>query len=266
MKGEGGGKMLYRILAIGDVVGEPGLRHLERHLRGVKRLKGVHFTVVNGENAAGVGIMPDQVEALYAAGADVVTLGNHTFGKQQIARRLEEDPYLLRPANYTGRAPGRGWGVYECGHIHIAVMNLIGRCGLDFHADNPFTTADKLLSAGEQPELTLVDFHAEATSEKLALGYYLDGRVSALWGTHTHVPTADERVYPKGTGYITDLGMTGPVESVLGIEPRQSVETFLGGLPGRYRSPEGPCKLQGALFTLDGGTGLCTAVERVDVR
>ena len=114
--------------------------------------------------------------------------------------------------------------------------------------------------------MTLVDFHAEATSEKLALGYYLDGRVSALWGTHTHVPTADERVYPKGTGYLTDVGMTGAVESVLGIEPWQSVESFLGGLPGRYKSAEGPCKLQGAIFTLDTVTGLCTAVERIDIR
>ena len=111
-----------------------------------------------------------------------------------------------------------------------------------------------------------MDFHAEATSEKLALGYYLDGRVSALWGTHTHVPTADEQIYPKGTGYITDLGMTGPIRSVLGVEPEQSVESFLGGLPGRYRNPNGPCKLQGAVFTLDSATGLCTAVERVDIR
>ena len=115
-------------------------------------------------------------------------------------------------------------------------------------------------------DFTLVDFHAEATSEKLAMGYYLDGRVSALWGTHTHVPTADERVCPRGTGYITDLGMTGSIESVLGIDPRQSVEGFLGGLPGRYRAPEGPAKLQGAIFTLDSATGLCTAVERIDVR
>ena len=125
--------------------------------------------------------------------------------------------------------------------------------------------ADRLLKQGTA-DFTLVDFHAEATSEKLALGYYLDGRVSALWGTHTHVPTADERVYPKGTGYITDLGMTGPIESVLGVESAQSVESFLGGLPGRYRSPDGPCKLQGAIFTLDSATGLCTAVERVDIR
>ena len=258
--------MLCRILAIGDVVGEPGLKHLERHLRSVKRLKDVHFTVVNGENAAGTGILPDQVEDLYAAGADVVTLGNHTFGKRQIARRLEEDPYLLRPANYTGRAPGRGWGIYECGRIHIGVMSLIGRCGLDFHAENPFTTADKLLSARERPELVVVDFHAEATSEKLALGYYLDGRVSALWGTHTHVPTADEHVMEKGTGYLTDLGMTGPVRSVLGIRPEQSIESFLGGLPGRYQVAPDPCCMQGAVFTLDTETGLCLQVERVDIR
>lgn len=137
--------MIYHILAIGDVVGEQGLAHLSKSLRAVKKLKDVHFTVVNGENAAGTGILPRQVEDLYAAGADVVTLGNHTFRRQQIAGRLEEDPYLLRPANFTGRAPGRGWGVYDCGHIQIGVMNLIGRCGLDFHADNPFIAADRLL-------------------------------------------------------------------------------------------------------------------------
>ena len=257
--------MIYHILAIGDVVGEQGLVHLEKNLRPLKKWKDIHFTVVNGENAAVTGVMPDQVKRLYAAGADVVTLGNHTFGKLQISSWLEEDPYLLRPANYTGRAPGRGWGVYDCGHIRIGVMNLIGRCGLDFNADNPFVTADRLLK-GDKPLFTLVDFHAEATSEKLALGYYLDGRVSAVWGTHTHVPTADERVYPKGTGYITDLGMTGPIESVLGIRPEQSVEQFLGGLPGRYQVPDGPCKMQGAVFCLDSGTGLCVDVERVDIR
>ena len=137
---------------------------------------------------------------------------------------------------------------------------------MDFNAENPFTTADRILKTADKPTFTLVDFHAQATSEKLALSYYLDGRVSALWGTHTHVPTADERVCPKGTGYITDLGMTGPAESVLGIRPEQSVEFFLGGLPGRYRTVDGPCKLQGALFTLDSSTGLCAGVERIEIR
>ena len=257
--------MNYHILAIGDVVGEQGLAHLSKSLRAVKKLKDVHFTVVNGENAAGTGILPRQVEDLYAAGADVVTLGNHTFRRQQIAGRLEEDPYLLRPANFTGRAPGRGWGVYDCGHIQIGVMNLIGRCGLDFHADNPFIAADRLLR-GDAPRFTVVDFHAEATSEKGAMAWHLDGRAQALWGTHTHVPTADCQILPQGLGFVTDLGMTGPAESVLGIEPWQSVEGFLGGLPGRYKHPEGPCKLGGAVFPLDSATGLCTAVERVDIR
>ena len=257
--------MLYHILAVGDVVGEPGLRHLEKVLRPLQKLKGAAFTVVNGENASGVGLTREQAERIRAAGADAVTLGNHAFGKPQLAARLEEDPYLLRPANYTGRAPGKGWGVYDCGRIRIGVMNLIGRCGLDFNADNPFLTASRLLK-WDKPLFTLVDFHAEATSEKLAMAYYLDGQVSALWGTHTHVPTADERVMPKGTGYITDLGMTGPVESVLGIRPEQSVEQFLGGLPGRYQTAEGPCKMQGAVFSLDSATGLCVDVERVDIR
>ena len=257
--------MLYHILAVGDVVGEPGLRHLEKHLRAVKKLKGIDFTVVNGENASGVGLTPDQAWRIYDAGADAVTLGNHTFGKMQIKDALEETPWLLRPANYTGRAPGHGCEIFDLGAVRVRVMNLIGRCDLAWGAENPFTTADRLLKDGEA-EFTLVDFHAQATSEKLAMGYYLDGRVSALWGTHTHVPTADERVYPKGTGYITDLGMTGAIESVLGIEPWQSVETFLGGLPGRYKTSEGGCKMQGAVFTLDSETGLCTAVERVDIR
>ncbi len=257
--------MILRILAVGDVVGEQGLAHLEQNLRPLKRLKAIDFTVVNGENAAVTGITPEQADRLYAAGADVVTLGNHTFGKPQTAARLEDDPYLLRPANYTGRAPGKGWGVYDCGRFQIGVMNLIGRCGLDFNADNPFLTASRILKA-DKPLFTLVDFHAEATSEKLAMAYHLDGRVSALWGTHTHVPTADERVFPNGTGYISDLGMTGPVESVLGIRPEQSVEQFLGGLPGRYQVPDGPCKMQGAVFGLDSHTGLCVEVERIDIR
>jgi len=257
--------MLYHILAVGDVVGEPGLRHLEKVLRPLQKLKDISFTVVNGENASGVGLTRDQAERMRDAGADVVTLGNHAFGRPQIGKFLDDVPWILRPANYSGRAPGHGCEAFDLGGVRIRVVNLIGRCDLAWGSDNPFTLADRLLERGGA-EFTLVDFHAEATSEKLAMGYYLDGRVSALWGTHTHVPTADERVFPKGTGYITDLGMTGAVESVLGIEPWQSVESFLGGLPGHYRQPEGPCKMQGAIFTLDSVTGLCASVERVDIR
>ena len=257
--------MEYKVLALGDVASETGLQLLEKKLRAFKKEHDVRFTVVNGENISGSGLT--QAEALFAAGADVITLGNHTFGKPQIASYLDEERYILRPANFTGRAPGHGCQVVDCGAFSVAVLVLIGRCDLDFNAENPFTTADKLLKAQtNKPTFTLVEFHAGATSEKLAMAYYLDGRVSALWGTHTHVPTADQRVFPKGTGYLTDLGMTGAVESVLGIQPQQSVEMFLGGLPGRFRPASGPCKAQGAIFTLDSATGLCTAVERVDIR
>ena len=257
--------MHFKVLAVGDITGESGVAFLRRHLGRLKQEKGIDFAVVNAENAAGNGLLPAQAEDIFAAGADVITLGNHTFGKMQIAHFLEENPYILRPANYTGRAPGKGWGVYDCGRVQVGVLNLIGRCGLDFNAENPFTTADRVLKNADKPTFVLVDLHAQATSEKLAMSYYLDGRVSALWGTHTHVPTADEHVCPKGTGYITDLGMTGPRESVLGIRPEQSVEFFLGGLPVRYRTAEGACKLQGAIFTLDSGTGLCVGVERIEV-
>ena len=191
--------MLMNILAVGDIVGEPGLKHLERHLRPLQKLKNIAFTVVNGENASGVGLTPDQAWRIYDAGADAVTLGNHTYGKMQIRDFLDDVPWLLRPANYAGRAPGHGYEIFDVNGLRIRVVNLIGRCDLDWKAEDPFTTMDRLLKR-EGADITLVDFHAEATSEKLALGYYLDGRVSALWGTHTHVPTADERVYPKGTG------------------------------------------------------------------
>lgn len=257
--------MLYRILAIGDVVSEGGLDHLRRKLRTLRRERDIAFTVVNGENLDGIGLRPSQAEELLAAGADVITLGNHTWGRREICDYLDECPYILRPANFTSRVNGRGYAIYECGHIRIGVMNLIGRCTLDFNAENPFTTADRLLEK-ERGDFTLVDFHAEATSEKLAMGYYLDGRVSAVWGTHTHVPTADEEVFPKGTGYISDLGMTGPIRSVLGIRPEQSIERFLGGIAGRYKAAEGACKMQGAIFTLDSDSGLCTGVERIDIR
>ena len=258
--------MICNILAVGDVVGDGGLDCLSKHLRQLKRLKDIHFTVVNGENASGMGILPRQARAIFDAGADVITLGNHTWNRLQIADFLEDDRYTLRPANYTNRVPGRGWGVFDGPRgLRIGVMNLIGRCEMDSNFENPFTTADRCLEELEA-DLVLVDFHAEATSEKLAMAYYLDGRVSALWGTHTHVATADEQVLPQGTGYQTDLGMTGPIRSVLGILPEQSIEGYLGGLPGRYQVAEDPCKICGSVFTLDTATGLCTGVERLEIR
>ena len=254
--------MEYHVLAIGDVVGENGLAHLERHLRPLQKMKNIAFTVVNGENASGVGLTPEQARRIYDAGADAVTLGNHTFGKMQIADFLDDAPYILRPANFTGRAPGRGWAVYDRGGVTVRVVNLIGRCDLNFNAENPFTTMDKILER-RRADFTLLDFHAEATSEKLAMGYYLDGRATALWGTHTHVPTADEQIYPQGLGYITDLGMTGPIRSVIGVVPDQSIGKFLGDPPRRYEPASGPAKLEGAVFEIDTDTGRCVRAESV---
>ena len=258
--------MELHLLAVGDVVGEPGLDFLTRRLRPMKEKHGVHFTVVNGENASGVGLLPAQARTILDAGADVVTLGNHTWNRMPIIRTLEESPYVLRPANFTGRAPGRGLGVYDGPRgLRIAVLNLIGRCELDFNADNPFTTADRLLK-NLDADLVVVDFHAEATSEKGAMAWHLDGRAQALWGTHTHVPTADCQVFDGGLGFVTDLGFTGPARSVLGVKHQQALNRFLGGPPQRYESAEGPRKLDAVLFTIDTETKRCLSVTRVDER
>ena len=252
------------VLAVGDVVSESGLRFLEKKLRGLRRLTGADFTVVNGENAAGTGLTPRQAEAILDAGADVITLGNHTFRRREICDFLDDSDRILRPLNYAPQVPGRGWGLYDTAAGPVLVVNLIGRCGMEFGPDNPFLAMDRLLKQ-QEAAVTLVDFHAEATSEKLAMAYHLDGRVSALWGTHTHVQTSDAAVFPKGTGYITDLGMTGPALSVLGVKPEQSVGMFLGDPPRPFAAAPGPAKLECALFTIDENTGKCTAVEAVRI-
>lgn len=256
--------MLLHILAVGDVVAEGGLDCLGRHLRALKKEYGVHFTVVNGENAAGLGLLPRHAEEIFDAGADVITLGNHTWGKLQITGYLEDNPYLLRPANFAPNLPGRGAGVYDGPQgLRIGVMNLMGRFELDSNLDSPFHTADRLLKETEA-DLWLVDFHAEATSEKGAMGWHLDGRVQAVWGTHTHVPTADPQVLPKGTGFVTDLGMTGPTRSILGVKPENALARFQGQLPRRYEAATGPNKLGAVLFAIDTQTKRCVQVTRVD--
>lgn len=256
--------MLVRVLAVGDVVGDAGIDMLSRHLRSLKGLKGVDFTVVNGENASGVGITPRQAERIFDSGADVITLGNHTWNRMEICDYLDDCEYILRPSNYAPQVPGRGWGVFECKGTNICVASLIGRCDMPFGAENPFFEADRLL-AEAGCKLSIIDMHAEATSEKMAMGYYLDGRASAVFGTHTHVQTADCRVMPKGCGYISDVGMTGPVESVLGIVPEQSISRFLGNPPQRYTVAGGRCKLECAIFDIDGETGLCTDAESLKI-
>ena len=255
--------MDFKVLAVGDVVGNPGLDRVRRRLRQLKRNTGADFTVVNGENAAVVGLLPHQAEDILDAGADVITMGNHTWGKREIVDYMEDCPRILRPANYAPQVPGRGWQVFDTKAGPVAVIDLIGRCNMDYGPDNPFLMIDKILKEIDT-KLIFVEIHAEATSEKLAMGYLLDGRVSAVWGTHTHVPTADARVLPKGTGYVTDLGMTGPRDSILGIRPDLSIAKFRGDLTERYRWADGPTKMEAVLFTIDSATGLCRKAERVD--
>ena len=255
--------MDFKVLAVGDVVGNPGLDRVRRHLRLLKRKTEADFTVVNGENAAVVGLLPHQAESILDAGADVITMGNHTWGKREIVDYMEDCPQILRPANYAPQVPGQGWRIFDTKVGPAAVIDLIGRCNMDYGPDNPFLIIEKILKEVDT-KIILVEIHAEATSEKLAMGYLLDGRVSAVWGTHTHVPTADARVLPKGTGYVTDLGMTGPRDSILGIRPDLSIAKFRGDLTERYRWADGPTKMEAVLFTIDSATGLCRKAERVD--
>ena len=256
--------MDMKVLCVGDVVGNPGMDRIRRSLRRLKQQTGADFVIVNGENAAVVGMTTNQGEDIFDAGADVITMGNHTFGKRELVDYLEENSRVLRPANYAPQAPGRGWGVYDTRFGPVAVIDLIGRCNMDYGPDNPFLQVEKILKQIDT-KLIFVELHAEATSEKLAMGYMLDGRVSALWGTHTHVPTADIQVLPQGTGYVTDLGMTGPKHSVLGIQPKLSIAKFRGDLTERYRWAEGDTKMEAVLFTVDTQTGLCRKAERVDM-
>ena len=256
--------MDFKVLCVGDVVGKPGMDRVHRSLRYLKRKTNADFVIVNGENAAVVGMTPQQGEDILDASADVITMGNHTYNKREIVPYLEDCPQIIRPANYAPQAPGKGWAIFDSKAGPVAVIDLIGRCNMDYGPDNPFLMIEKILKQIDT-KLIFVEIHAEATSEKLAMGYMLDGRVSAVWGTHTHVPTADAQVLPKGTGYVTDLGMTGPEHSVLGIQPKLSIAKFRGDLPERYRWAEGPTKMEAVLFTIDTATGLCKKAERVEV-
>ncbi len=256
--------MEFRVLTVGDVVGNPGLDRISKSLRRLRQRCNADFVIVNGENASVVGLTPNQAEEILDAGADVITMGNHTFGKREIVPYLDDCPYILRPANLAPQAPGRGYGIFDTKAGAVAVIDLIGRCHMDYGPDNPFLLVESILKKLDT-KLILVEIHAEATSEKLAMGYLLDGRVSAVYGTHTHVPTADGQLLPGGTGYITDLGMTGPVHSVLGIRPELSIAKFRGDLTGRYQWANGPTKLESVLFTIDSESGKCLSVQRMDL-
>jgi metallophosphoesterase (TIGR00282 family) len=253
---------------LGDIVGKIGREAVETMLPTLHDMYAPDFVVVNGENAAaGLGITPDIARRLLDAGVDAITLGNHTWHKRDILDYLDCEPRLLRPANFPTGAPGKGYGVFRCrtgGRVGVA--NLQGRVFMD-PLDDPFRLADTILEAFRpQTPVSLFDFHAEATSEKKAFGYYVDGRVSVVVGTHTHVQTADERLLPGGTAYITDVGMVGPQESVLGMNPQESVQKFVTQLPHRFEVAEGPVALCGIVADVDAATGRAAHIERVQIR
>ena len=254
--------MSVKILAVGDICGEPGLDFLTKRLKDYRKENSIDFVVANGENANVVGITPRQADLIFRAGVDVITLGNHTWTRTELRPYLDERGKILRPGNFGPQCPGRGIAAYHMPFGDVCVLNLMGRFTLDTNTDNPFVIADGYMEEIKE-KIILVDFHAEGTSEKRAMGYLLDGRVSAVWGTHTHVQTSDAGLLPKGTGYITDLGMTGAAESVLGIDPEQSIGKFMGDPPQRYASAKGPAKLEGCLFEIDPETGRCRKAEAV---
>jgi len=257
-----------RVLVIGDVIGKPGRKAVEQVLAGLRAEREIDLVLANGENVAGgLGLTPSLAEALLEAGVDVITSGNHIWDKREMLPHLDRMPNVLRPLNYgTDGVPGRGWGVFEAADgTHVAVINLQGRTFMTA-IDNPFTDADRLLdeSADPLPPVRIVDFHAEATSEKNALGLYLDGRVSAVIGTHTHVVTGDERILPKGTAYLTDAGMTGPVHSVIGFDPATVLPRFINALPTRFEVRDGgPVVFNACLVDVDPATGRALAIERI---
>ena len=243
------------ILAVGDIVGSSGIKELKKELPQIKEKYNIDFVIVNGENAAeGMGITEKNFNDILSCNIDVITMGNHTWGKKDIFKFIDH-PKLIRPANYPKGVVGKGYGIYTCNNLKVAVINLIGRVDINVLSENPFIIAKDLVKQLKpKTDIIIVDFHAEATAEKIAMGYFLDGEVTAIFGTHTHVQTADEKILPKGTGYITDIGMTGPENSVIGMDIQVSFKRFETTLPEKYKIAEGKCKLHGVIFNINNET------------
>lgn len=255
-----------RLLFIGDVVGMGGCDFLLKKLPSYKKKMNIDVCIANGENSAqGNGVTPHSCKSLFDAGADYITLGNHAFRRAEISEYLDGNADVVRPYNYPAGAPGKGVGIIDKGRYRIAVINL---CGTAYSEPlgNPFLEIEKALNETEEIKTVIVDFHAEATAEKRAMGFFLDGRVTALLGTHTHVQTADEQILPKGTAYITDVGMTGAVQSVLGVTPELVIRKFKTNLPVRFENPGGEYMMNGCIVDIDEKSGRALKIERVDIR
>lgn len=250
------------VLVIGDVIGVPGCEHVKKVLPGLKARYSADMVIANGENSAeGNGITPQSARLLFETGVDVITTGNHVLRRRQIYDALDKKDGIIRPANYHRSAPGAGYFVFDHPRFRVCVINLQGLVFMD-NISNPFDCVDEILNTVDTPNI-IVDFHAEATSEKLCLAYHLDGRVSAVLGTHTHVPTADARVLPGGTGYITDLGMCGGVNSVIGVKASLAIWKMRTSLPTRFETETENIRLSGAVLDIDERTGKCRGIEQI---
>ena len=253
-----------KLLAIGDVVGTKSIEYLREHLWDTRRTLGADFTVVNGENATDIhGVSAADAKRILEAGADLITLGNHTYGRRDICELLVDAEWIIRPANYPPMAPGIGYTILTVDGWRVLGINVMGTALMEPLAC-PFATVDRILERESgRYDVALMDIHAEATSEKLALARYFDGRIHVMFGTHTHVPTADEQILPGGSGYITDLGMTGPVNGVIGSDAVSVIEKFRTRMPVRFKVAEGEIRAYGALFTLNTDSMKVTDVKRI---
>jgi len=255
-----------RILAVGDIVGEIGLKKTAELLPGIKEKYKIDFVIANGENSAeGMGITEKLFKEMKRIGINVVTMGNHTWGKKDIFNIIDE-PELLRPANYPKGIVGKGYNIFICNNKKICVINLIGRVDINILSENPFLEADNIINeVKNEADIIIIDFHAEATAEKIAMAHYLDGRANIVFGTHTHVQTADEQIFEKGLGYITDIGMTGPKNSIIGMEVAASIKRFTTSLPERYKIASGKAMFNGCIFELNDETCRTEKIYRLNM-
>ena len=253
-----------KVLAVGDIIGTAGVKELKQQLKRIKEKENIDFCIVNGENAAeGMGITEKNFNDILEAGADVVTMGNHTWGKKDIFRFIDNEK-LVRPANYPEGVVGKGFRIFNCKNKKIAVINALGRVDINILTENPFLIVKNIVkNIKDSVDLIFVDFHAEATAEKIAMGNYLDGEVTAVFGTHTHIQTADDRILPKGTGYITDLGMTGPKNSLIGMDIGVSIKRFETTLPERYKIANGECIFNAVIFDINDDNNKVKNIERI---
>ena len=256
-----------KILAVGDIVGDIGLNKLKELLPSIIEKENIDFVIVNAENTSGgLGITIKDFNTLLKLKIDAITMGNHTWGKKDIFTFID-NPKLIRPANYSKGVPGKGYNIFNCKEKKIAVINLIGRTDMAVLSENPFTVAEEIIKKlDKEADIIVVDFHAEATAEKIAMKYFLQGKANILFGTHTHVQTADEEITDGGMGYITDIGMTGPKNSVIGMEVKASIKRFLTSLPEKYKLAEGQSILNGCVFEINDEDGRTVNIYRINYK